>query len=222
MYLLIATLHRHHLNLLNLTQDTCADFQQLIRVHPPNSKFRGFGRWGRGDAADKSIATNIVNHFKKHALNAGLKPLDWPKECVQWWDVLRIEITLETMDLVSNGPKKLQALSCFNSAKLLPADKIEEFLTCMNEELKQPGSRLMHWFVSKYSILYRDKALAMATSPTSVAVFMERGAVYVSGACNNFYVIGRIDEGVLTISSFYVAKDMGEKLTNRSVLWTFT
>jgi hypothetical protein len=126
------------------------------------------------------------------------------------------------MDLVSNGPKKLQALSCFNSAKLLPADKIEEFLTCMNEELKQPGSRLMHWFVSKYSILYRDKALAMATSPTSVAVFMERGAVYVSGACNNFYVIGRIDEGVLTISSFYVAKDMGEKLTNRSVLWTFT
>ena len=216
LYLLISTLHRQQPKLLtSLSAGTCIDLQQLIHVHPPRCKFKGFGRWGCGDAEDKRVATNIRNHFKKHVLNAGKKSLEWLDECSVWWGLLDIKLDRSRLDRVPDGPKKEGALRCFDGQPVLPAAGIDEFLVQMNEELKRQNSPLLEWLLGTYAIRYRDRTLAMATRLSKAAVFLERGAVYVSGACDQFYVVGRIDDNVLTISSCYVVRDIQAKLLSR-------
>jgi len=221
LYLLAATLHRHGIDLRKLSGQTCADFQHLIHVHPPTARFKGFGHWGSGDAADKQVATNIFAHFRKHVCDAGAKRLTWPDECALWWGELAIELPRARLDLVPVNQGRAACIACFDGAPVLPMARVTAFLAAAHDELMRPGSELMRWLVDAYAIKYRDKALAFARRLEGAAVFMERGAVYVSGFCGRFYVIGRVDAGVLAISSCYVAENMEQKLAARELLWQF-
>lgn len=221
LYMLIATLHRYNVALKDLTKKTCIDLQQLIYVHPPTARFKGFGRWGCGDAADKNIGTNVLKHFKKHVLNCDLKPLVDLTECPVWWGELGINLGREQVMLCHDSIRRQSALSCFAGQPILPTGKISECLACLREDLMAPDNPLMNWLVTNYRLKYRDKTLAMATQLQHCAVFIEASEIYVSGCFGNFYIIGRIDEGVLTISSCYVATDMTAKLSKRTIVWTF-
>lgn len=217
VYIVIEALHRNLVRLDALSSNTCVDLKYLIADHQPNQKFKGFQGWGTGDAADKSVDTNIDGHFFKHVLNAGSKDLDWLEECRVWWKLLNIELPKAEIAKVSAG----HADTLCGSEANLPMAKILPFLQLMHDSLKDKASSLRAWFRTHHLAGYRDAALDFAAKLTKPAVYFERGAVYVSGCHGDYYVVGRIDGALLKISACYVAQDINDKM-KRDILWLFS
>jgi hypothetical protein len=222
LYLLINLLFVNIVPLGRLLATTCLDTRRLAALYPPGKKFPGYSSWGAGDGGD--IASNVENHFKKHVLNARPVVLDDLTECPIWWTKLAIVLRVEQMKDVPVTPSKALALALFEPSGLLPAARVSAFLGHMRDELLRNASPLMAWFVANYKVKYKDATLAFSTRMLNTAVFLE-GKLFLSGRFNEggaaFYIVGRLDDNVLTISSCYVATDINAKLAAREVLWSF-
>ncbi len=222
LYLLIELLRRHLAPLDTLTPATCLDIRKLSATNPPGGPFRGFGSWGKGNHG--SIAANVENHFRKHVLNAFGESLKDPSECAVWWSKLDIRVPIAAMDNVPDTPLKRLAVGLFRDG-FLQQTRNPLFLRHMRDEMLRDGSALTQWLSAHYKAKYKDDTLGMSVRMLHGAVFFENGAVYVSGTVEHefspYYIVGRVDEGVVTISSCYVATDIDAKLAARQVLWLF-
>lgn len=230
LYVFLNLLFVNNVDMALLTPATFLDTRRLMVLYPSNRRFSGFASWGTGDSdagADDvvSYAANIENHFRKHVLNAGAKALDDVAECPRWWVTLGIALRVDQLAAVPASPEKTSALGLFNPDGTLPPANISPFLGFMHAELLNVHGTLLRWFESGFRVKYKDATLAYSVSMTDVAVFMERGRLFLSGRKNSggidFYIVGRLDNDVLTISSCYVATDIMAKINARDVLWRF-
>ena len=223
LHLLIELLRNNLVPLDKLTATTCLDIRKLAATHPAGGPFRGFGSWGSGNHG--GIAANVENHFKKHVLNALDASLADLTECPIWWRLLNIQLAVAQMAAVPASASKFQALALFGGGGVLPFGDVQAFLGHMRTELMRPGSPLTTWLVDNFKVKYKDATLGMSVRMQHAAVFFEIGSIFASGTHNanggDFYIVGRLDDGVLTISSCYVATDINAKLAAREVLWTF-
>lgn len=202
---------------------TIGDLRSLIAMSPPDTAFNGFAAWGPGDHA--TAPSNIRWHFLKHVLGITKEPEDLDgAEHADWWRELRIELTWAQFQQFRSGypdSDHLQWMFYGPNASLAVA-YVTEFLAQARLAANHP--RVMAHLVATYEPTYRQHAINMSTRLDEVLVQSNGIKTFVSGCKEDLFVIGRLANGVLGISSAYFARNIHEKMrgARANKIWNLT
>ncbi len=202
---------------------TIGDLRSLMAASPPDTAFAGFAAWGPGDHA--TVASNIRWHFLKHVLGITQEPAELDgAEHADWWRRLRIELTWAQFQQFRGGypdTDHLQWMFYGPNASLADA-YVTEFLAQARLAANHP--RVIGHLVGTYEPAYRQHAITMSTQLDEVLVQSNGIKTFVSGCKADLFVIGRLANGVLGISSAYFARNIDEKMrgARANKIWNLT
>lgn len=202
---------------------TIGDLRSLMATSPPDTAFNGFAAWGPGDHA--TVAANIRWHFLKHVLGITKDPAELDgAEHADWWRELQIELTWPQFQQFRGGypdTDHLQWMFYGPNASLAVA-YVTEFLSQARLAANHP--RVVGHLVSTYEPTYLQHAINMSTQLDEVLVQSNGIKTFVSGCKADLFVIGRLANGILGISSAYFARNIDEKMrgARANKIWNLT
>jgi len=196
-----------------ITPATLGDLRTLYGTRAPNGGFAGFNAWGPGDHG--SAPANLRWHFLKHVCgitdNDDVVPdLD---EAVMWWRRLTIQLTWAQYTQNAYGGENVNEVQAWFTGlnQSLSYRHVKNFLrrgTLTN------NPRVLAHMIATYETAYRDDAINSSRNLTEVLVQSNGVKTFISGGDDrdDLFVIGRLDAGVLGISSCYIATDLDAKM----------
>ncbi len=210
-----------------ITPVTFGDLRTLFALHAPNSRFGGFAAWGPGD--HHTPPRNLRWHFLKHVLGIveeGAEPND-PAEQVEWWEVLRIQLTWAQVQQHGSGHPPLAPYQnlFYGPNNSLTHANVANFLG--NVELGD-HPRLVAHLCQTYEIAYHNEAIQRSQHMNETLVQSNGIKTFISGSHSrgghDLFIIGRLDNGVLGISSCYFTSDIHQKMAvaRANKVWDLT
>jgi hypothetical protein len=196
---------------------------ELWKVAKPGSVFAGFARWGKANYG--SVAESELGHFRKHVLRAPLHgaPDDDEEEHQKWWTLLGIKLDLDTVSkaLADAGMgRKLTGpeTNWFDAGKLLKMSCVKDFV---KSDILAKSPSLIDTLAKAYSAAFTRIGLDATKSAKVVYAFASREFAMVGCFTDTMFVVGRMDDGVLAMSSCYIPVNVLEKKKSSSqdLLW---
>lgn len=224
IYQIIHTFRQNNLGYGDLCETNVIEVHKMMAKAPPAGGFGGLVAWGPGNY--HTVNENKKGHFLKHVLNADPqgKDLNWNDEMRRWWVQLNIQVTLATLNQHMPG----NALVLANAGRFVDNNTplaMNEVVPLMNALHGQMSDAFKDHMYTTYGAAYEQIALNIGLNLISPAVCSDAAhqKISISGRDNGGYqgdvfVVGRIKNGVLGISSCYFAEDINERL-DRLVLW---
>lgn len=185
----------------------------LNTLHRPHEKFPGFLKWGPGDHG----VHNVKYHFLKHVCYTA-SDHDDPDECAWWWKTLGITLTRVQMTAFfapsTSARDRAALLSFFDTNGNLIQSKTAKFLA--NGGVSNHPECINH-MIATYQNTYEQYAIQQSKNMKNIVVQSNGTEVYVSGGIpdtnlqSGVFIIGRIDAGLLGISSCYHCNNLASK-----------
>jgi len=190
----------------SVSQQSFPDLRALLALHAPGSAFPGFAAWGPGDRG--SVAANITGHFDKHVLGdlgAGAAPA-YLGEYARWWTALNIQLTLpEVTARLAAGQNTAAVAAWFSDpSQTLANANVGSFVRSAFIGANPDVPALLR---TRHEAAYRDYAIAESRSLTEVFCQSNGIKTFINGNKAGLFVIGRLEAGVLGISSAYFTPD---------------
>jgi hypothetical protein len=202
---------------------TVAAVSELWKVAKPGSVFGGFARWGKANYG--SVAESERGHFRKHVLRAPIHG-DADKdesEHQKWWTLLGIRLTLDavTQALASGGTTRTLSAperSWFDAAKVLKPANVIDFV---KSDILQKAPALIDELAASHMAAFTKAGRDAAASAPLVFAFTSREFAMVACFTTTMFVVGRMDDGVLAMSSCYIPNDLQDKKdsSSKNLLW---
>ncbi len=198
-----------------ITPTSLRDLGTLHGAHPPNARFPGFAAWGPGDhqAPDR----NIRWHFLKHVLGILEEDVEGedPNEQAEWWQTLGIQLTWAQVQqhASSHPPLAPQQPLFYGPNNLLTIANVPLFLS---QVTLTDHPRLVNYLTVTYEPAYRDRAIQASRTMDEVLVQSNGNKTFVCGRktvpAGDQFIIGRVVNGVLGLSSCYFAANIHQKM----------
>ena len=212
VYDVLHLLNQNNVPFDKLKDTTVVDIYNLLAVVPPLQGFAGYADWGPGNHG--SVAANKREHFCKHVLNADRNDaIPWMEEARLWWEVLGIRLSKrDARRLLGIGPfSVVEPLFVPSSTSgddaLLPLDKVPTFVEALRP-LRHYDTELTDEMYRRHGQAYVNHALTLSQSMTNIIVHTDPqgGKAYLKGVNGRVYIGGRIEAGVLGISTCFMPK----------------
>jgi hypothetical protein len=210
---------------------TVAAFPALRSLHgtnAPNSHFGGFAAWGPGDHG--AAAANVEGHFRKHVCGLvapGGVLLEYRAEFAEWWSVLAMSLSLpEVTARLAGGQNTNDVADYFyDTNQTLAMGYLDTFIS---SNFLQHNPAVVAHLRARFEAAYEAYAIAASGTLDEVLVQSNGLLVFISGCKaiggRDLFVIGRLDAGVLGISSAYFTREREAKMrgARSNKLWDLT